>query len=304
MNGILPLYKDRGMTSNDCVMRCRHLFHTRKVGHSGTLDPAVVGVLPICIGHATKVVNYLMASGKVYQGELILGKATETEDLEGAVVAQKPITTPFSAAALDDAMVQFQGTITQVPPMYSAVKVHGKRLYEYARAGEEVARPARQIHVDYFKQLRSATYDTAAQEQHVFFEVACGKGTYVRTLAVDLGRALGVPAVMARLTRIKSGGFTSDETVTLAQLEEMDDQQRENTLVSVDHALRTLPHHQLTASEWQRVQNGGFLAEKQVTAGQPVPRVVLQTGLRVRAVYCYNEKQHRYQPERMIDLSE
>ena len=108
MNGILPLYKDRGMTSNDCVMRCRHLFHTRKVGHSGTLDPAVAGVLPICIGHATKVVNYLMASGKVYQGELILGKATETEDLEGAVVAQTPITTLFSVAALDDAMAQFQ----------------------------------------------------------------------------------------------------------------------------------------------------------------------------------------------------
>ncbi|MFK5675752.1 MULTISPECIES: tRNA pseudouridine(55) synthase TruB [unclassified Ligilactobacillus] len=304
MNGILPLYKERGMTSNDCVMRCRRLFHTRKVGHSGTLDPAVAGVLPICIGHATKVVNYLMASGKVYQGELILGKATETEDLEGSVIAQKPITTPFTPEELDHSMAQFCGTITQIPPMYSAVKVNGKRLYEYARAGEKVDRPARQIYVDYFKQLRSTTYDAAAQEQHVFFEVACGKGTYVRTLAVDLGRALGVPAVMARLTRIKSGGFTSEETVTLAQLEEMDAQQRQDTLVSVDHALRTLPHHQLTTSEWRRVQNGGFLPESQVTTGQPVPHVVLQTGLRVRAVYCYNEKQHRYQPERMIDLSE
>lgn len=304
MNGILPLYKERGMTSNDCVMRCRRLFQTRKVGHSGTLDPAVAGVLPICIGHATKVVNYLMASGKVYQGELILGKATETEDLEGAVVAQKPLTTPFSAEELDHAMAQFCGTITQIPPMYSAVKVHGKRLYEYARAGEEVNRPARQIHVDYFKQLRPTAYDAVAQEQHVFFEVACGKGTYVRTLAVDLGRALGVPAVMARLTRIKSGGFTREETVTLDQLEKMDAQKRQDTLVSVDHALQALPHHQLTASEWQRVKNGGFLTPHQVGIKPLKSRVVLQTGLRVRAVYCYNERQHRYQPERMIDLSE
>ena len=130
MDGILPLNKDRGMTSHDAVFKCRKIFKTRKVGHSGTLDPNVDGVLPICVGRATKAVNYLMVSGKVYKGEIILGFATETEDLDGAVVAKKAIERPFSQEQIDQAMAQLTGEIIQIPPMYSAVKVNGKRLYE------------------------------------------------------------------------------------------------------------------------------------------------------------------------------
>ena len=123
------------MTSFDCVSRLRRILHAKKIGHSGTLDPSVDGVLPICVGTATKVVPYLMKSGKSYQGELLIGEATTTEDLDGEVIAAQPVTSEIPAPTIEKAMVSLTGDITQIPPMYSAVKVNGKRLYEYARAG-------------------------------------------------------------------------------------------------------------------------------------------------------------------------
>src|SRR5699024_7481477 len=129
MDGILPLYKERGMTSNDAVFKCRKIFKTGKVGHSGTLDPNVDGVLPICIGRATKVVNYMMESGKVYQGEITLGFATETEDLEGEIVEQTELQAAIPASQIDEKMQELTGTMIQIPPMYSAIKVNGRRLY-------------------------------------------------------------------------------------------------------------------------------------------------------------------------------
>ncbi|MSE04972.1 tRNA pseudouridine(55) synthase TruB, partial [Lactobacillus salivarius] len=143
MDGILPLYKERGMTSNDAVIKCRKIFKTRKIGHSGTLDPEVDGVLPICVGKATKVVNYLMDSGKVYKGEITLGFATTTEDLEGEVISKVKLSEPFSDEKINEILSSFIGDIIQVPPIYSAIKVNGKKLYEYARAGEKVDIPER-----------------------------------------------------------------------------------------------------------------------------------------------------------------
>lgn len=188
MEGILPLYKERGMTSNDAVFKCRKIFKTGKVGHSGTLDPNVDGVLPICIGKATKVVNYLMDSGKIYQGEITLGFATETEDLEGKIITKEEIEKRISADQIDEKMRELTGTQIQIPPMYSAIKVNGRRLYDYARHNEPVKRPKRQVTVDYFKQTSPTVYDQEKKQQKIFFEVGCQKGTYVRTLAVDLGK--------------------------------------------------------------------------------------------------------------------
>ncbi len=138
MEGILPINKPRGMTSHDVVFKLRKILHTKKIGHSGTLDPNVDGVLPICVGPATKVVPYLMASGKIYRGTVTLGFATETEDLDGEEIARKPLTQPFTDAHILHAMTGLVGDIEQIPPMYSAVKVNGRKLYEYARAGETV----------------------------------------------------------------------------------------------------------------------------------------------------------------------
>lgn len=303
MDGILALYKERGMTSNDAVFKCRKLFKTRRVGHSGTLDPNVDGVLPICVGKATKVVNYLMDSGKVYMGQIILGFATETEDLDGAVVEQQRLVRPFSDQEIDQAMQALCGDLIQIPPMYSAIKVNGRRLYDYARKGEEVVRPKRQIHVDYFKQTKPSSFDENRGQQTIFFEVGCGKGTYVRTLAVDLGKKLGVPAVMSDLTRLKSGGFMIGQAVSLAQLESLSADQLAQTLAPIDHALGAFAHHELSEKQWAFVKNGGFLAPNYVNNGQVVPKLVLMYQGKARAVYKYNEQKARYQPEQMIDLS-
>lgn len=303
MDGILALYKERGMTSNDAVFKCRKLFKTRRVGHSGTLDPNVDGVLPICVGKATKVVNYLMDSGKVYMGQIILGFATETEDLDGAVVEQQRLVRPFSDQEIDQAMQALCGDLIQIPPMYSAIKVNGRRLYDYARKGEEVVRPKRQIHVDYFKQTKPSSFDEQHGQQTIYFEVGCGKGTYVRTLAVDLGKKLGVPAVMSDLTRLKSGGFMIGQAVSLAQLATLSAEDLVQVLAPVDHALAAFAHHELSEKQWAFVKNGGFLAPNYVNNGQVVPKLVLMYQGKARAVYKYNEQKARYQPEQMIDLS-
>ncbi|SEM47150.1 tRNA pseudouridine synthase B [Ligilactobacillus sp. WC1T17] len=303
MDGILPLNKDRGMTSNDAVFHCRRLFQTRKVGHSGTLDPNVDGVLPICIGHATKVVNYLMESGKIYRGEITLGFATETEDLDGAIVEQVKLKEAVPDDTITQQMALMCGDLIQIPPMYSAVKVNGRRLYDYARKGETVERPKRKIHVDYFKMTSSSSFDEAKGIQKFTFEVACGKGTYVRTLAYDLGRKLGLPAVMSDLTRLKSGGFNLDQTFTLAELADLKEAGKlEQALLPIEMALKQMPRIDLTGDQWKLVKNGGFLAPNKIAADHYAKVALFYDG-KVRAVYRYNEEKHRFQAEQMIDLS-
>ena len=260
MDGILPLWKEKGMTSFDCVFKVRRLLQTKKVGHSGTLDPEVDGVLPICVGKATKVVEYLLESNKVYQGEICLGIATETEDAHGEIVKQEAIMTPFTTEEIDAMMETFIGEITQIPPMYSAVKVNGKRLYEYARKGEVVERPERKVNIYEFKRTSTPKYDEVTKTQKWTFEVSCSKGTYVRTLAVDLGEKLGVPAHMSQLTRIKSGPFVSEQCVTLSQLEALvEHQQAESILRPLEEVFRTYPRVDISEEFMTKVKNGAIL---------------------------------------------
>ncbi|MHC9532754.1 tRNA pseudouridine(55) synthase TruB [Dellaglioa sp. L3N] len=300
MDGIIPLFKERGMTSHDCVFKCRGIFQTKKVGHSGTLDPNVDGVLPICIGKATKTVNYLMNSGKVYTGEITLGFSTETEDLDGETIEEKDILEPFTAAEIDAVMGQMTGTMIQIPPMFSAIKVNGRRLYDYARKGETVERPEREITVTSFTQTKPAEYDAEIKRQKIYFEVACGKGTYVRTLAVDLGKKLGVPAVMSDLTRLESGGFKIDKAFTLAQLNEAKDNgMLESLLYPIDAALTAFKKYELTDEQWAIVRNGGFLS---VNSFNNESIVALVYENKIRCLYKLNNENHRYQSETMFDL--
>lgn len=299
MDGILPLNKSRGMTSHDAVFKCRKIFKTRKVGHSGTLDPNVDGVLPICIGKATKTVNYLMESGKIYKGEIILGFSTETEDLDGKVVEEVAVKEPFSQEQIDSAMQKLTGEITQIPPMYSAVKVNGRRLYEYARAGETVERPKRKITVESFVQTKPSVYDDEKKQQTIYFEVACGKGTYVRTLAFDLGKILGIPAVMSDLTRLKSGDFTLDQAVTLEQLENASEEELKNYLYPLEHAFSQYSKYELDEKQWQKVQNGGFLPANIAKE----EKLLLTYAGKVRALYYHDLKKHVFRAEQMLDLS-
>ncbi|MDO4903829.1 MAG: tRNA pseudouridine(55) synthase TruB [Limosilactobacillus sp.] len=297
MDGIIPLYKERGMTSFDCVSRLRRILKTKKIGHSGTLDPSVDGVLPICVGSATKVVDFLMQSGKVYQGELVIGSATETEDFDGKVIETAPVTEAIPDELVKAKMADLTGEITQIPPMYSAVKVNGKRLYEYARVGEEVERPKRQVTIKQFDMIRNQ-YDAEKQEQHVFFKVYCSKGTYVRTLVVDLARALGYPGAMKWLTRLESGGFEMDQTLTLADIQ---DAMANNTinryLYLLDYALKDYPQMELSDKQWKAVQNGGWLREDEMTVSDP--EVVLTYKNEVKALYHKAPDKH-YKPTKMF----
>lgn len=302
MDGILPLFKERGMTSNDAVIKCHGIFKTRKVGHSGTLDPNVDGVLPICIGKATKVVNYLMESGKKYRGQVTLGFATTTEDLDGEKIEEKKLIEAFPDIQIQQTMDTMTGEITQIPPMYSAVKVNGKRLYEYARAGETVERPQRHVQIRSFKMIGPSVFDAELGVQKIDFEVECSKGTYVRTLAVDLGKKLGIPAVMSDLTRLESGGFKLNQAIKLSELQEMKNQGTlEQALFKVGYALRKLPQVKLTNYQWKIVKNGGFLKAEYLKSN--ATEIALNYQEKTRAVYKYNSQKDVYQPETMIDLT-
>lgn len=257
MDGILPLWKERGMTSHDCVFKLRRILQTKKVGHGGTLDPDVDGILPICVGKGTKVIEFLIDSGKVYEGEITLGFSTTTEDVSGEIVEQVRLSRPFTNEEIDAAMARLTGEITQIPPMYSAVKVNGRKLYEYARENEPVERPQRKAKIDVFERTSDVIWNDETGTQSWRFKVACGKGTYVRTLAVDTGVLLGVPAHMSDLTRTSSGGFTKEQGVTLEQVAElMAEAQISKALLPVEYGVQEFPRIDISDELWLTVKNG------------------------------------------------
>ncbi|WP_338653013.1 tRNA pseudouridine(55) synthase TruB [Lysinibacillus sp. Y5S-8] len=259
MNGILPLWKERGMTSHDCVFKLRKILRTKKVGHTGTLDPGVEGVLPICIGQATRIAEYLTDAGKVYEAIISIGRTTTTEDAEGETVAQDQTTKSFSREQLLEVLATLTGVIEQTPPMFSAVKVNGKRLYEYARKGETVERPTRQVTI-YALELLDEIEQYEGQEITFPVRIACSKGTYIRTLAVQIGEALGYPAHMKELVRTTSGTFTRDNCFTLAQVAElMDAEQATTCILPVEYALTDYPYIEITAANEKEIFNGQVL---------------------------------------------
>lgn len=218
MDGIINLKKEAGMTSHDAVFKLRKILQTKKIGHGGTLDPDVVGVLPIAVGKATRLVEFMQDEGKIYEGEVTLGFSTTTEDASGEVLAKTPVLAPLDAKLVDEAIASLTGLITQIPPMYSAVKVNGRKLYEYARTGEVVEKPKRQVTIYSFEQTTPISYEN--QTARFNFRVRCGKGTYIRTLAVDLGVKLGYASHMSQLTRTSAAGMLLEEALTLNEIAE------------------------------------------------------------------------------------
>ncbi|PEJ60212.1 MULTISPECIES: tRNA pseudouridine(55) synthase TruB [unclassified Bacillus (in: firmicutes)] len=258
MNGVIALNKPAGLTSHDCVFKIRKILKTKKVGHTGTLDPEVTGVLPICIGEATKLIPYLTDDRKKYIGEITLGFSTTTEDAHGEIVEQKNVDRVITREEILTVLNQLTGDIQQTPPMYSAVKVNGKKLYEYARAGIEVERPTRTITI--FEMMLLDNREVFEGDTISFkFEVFCSKGTYIRTLAVQMGELLGYPAHMSYLTRTKAGAFTIDDCVTLEELEEATEAATlDRVMLTMEQALNEYPRLNVTAEEEVRVFNGGF----------------------------------------------
>lgn len=259
MNGILPLWKERGMTSHDCVFKLRKILKTKKVGHTGTLDPGVEGVLPICIGQATRIAEYLTDAGKTYEAVVSIGRTTTTEDAEGETVEQNLTFKSLDRAQILQALHSLTGEIEQTPPMFSAVKVNGKRLYEYARAGQTVERPTRKITI-YELELLDDAQNFEGDEIHFSIRIKCSKGTYIRTLAVQIGEALGFPAHMHELVRTASGTFTKENCLTLSEVAElMEAGQSQQFLLPVEYALSDYPYIEITADIEKQIFNGQVL---------------------------------------------
>lgn len=250
MNGLLIIDKPAGMTSHDVVYRVRKRVRVERVGHTGTLDPFATGVLPLCLGKATRLASLLTLEDKVYQATLTLGKTTDTLDRDGALLEERPVDPSLDEARVEAAMQSFRGEILQRPPMYSAVKVGGKRLYEYARAGEEVARAERPVTIHRLTLLSLSLPELR-------FEVHCSKGTYVRVLAAELGEALGCGGHLTELRRTHTGRFDLQQAVKLDDLEELVHTGRLlEQLRPMTQLLPDVPSLSLTPAQAGRVKHG------------------------------------------------
>jgi tRNA pseudouridine55 synthase len=259
LEGILPLFKPAGMTSHDCVFKLRKILRTKKIGHTGTLDPDVTGVLPICIGKATKVAEYITDAGKAYEGEVTIGYSTTTEDASGEVVERKAVDRIIKREELVQVLHRLTGVINQTPPMYSAVKVDGVRLYEYARKGIEIERPTRKVTI-YSIELLDDREEFSGETISFRFKVSCSKGTYIRTLAVMIGEILGYPAHMANLKRIQSATFKMEDCLTFEEIEAlMENGEISSVLRPLESALSHLPKYIINDKVAEKVKNGALL---------------------------------------------
>lgn len=259
--GLLNIHKPSGPTSHDIVALVRRGTGVRKVGHAGTLDPLASGVLVLCLGPATRLSEYVMRSPKHYQARVRLGITTDTYDAAGAVVAEEPVG-DLSMGQIESELDAFRGAIMQVPPMYSAIKRKGKKLYELARAGQEVAREPRPVTID---RLTVTQYEPP----FLTLDVECSPGTYIRSLAHDLGQRLGVGAHLAALIRLASGAFHLENAVLLDTLKvAIDDGSWRQYLLQPDMALSDLPTVILDADQVRRVAHGNAISAPPDSAGQ------------------------------------
>lgn len=251
MNGILCMNKPQDFTSFDVIGKLRGILHMKRLGHTGTLDPMATGVLPILVGTATKACDILPNQDKTYQATVVFGKATDTLDIWGKPLQDYP-EQHVTEAALCAILPEFLGDITQLPPMYSAVSVNGKRLYELARKGETVERPTRTVHID------AITLDAFDEtQQTATLTVSCGKGTYIRTLLSDIGQRLGGDAVMTALTRTAACGYPLQDCLTFEQVAAaMADGTLEEHLLPTDSLFSSYPKLRLNAAQERMFCNG------------------------------------------------
>ena len=268
LSGILIIDKPTGITSHDVVWKVRKLFGTKKVGHTGTLDPLASGVLVVLIGRAAKAAEYLVCDDKKYSATLRLGLTTDTEDVTGTVLDTHSGELPTQDEVIS-ACARFVGNVKQIPPMYSALKVDGKKLYELAREGKTIEREARDITIF---SLEAAPTDAISDYT---LDVHCSSGTYIRTLCADIGASLGCGGVMASLRRTSAGGFDIADSTTLDALEQMSVSEREALLLPVESLFATLEAVRLSAFYEKLCRNGCEIYQKKI-------KTDLATGTRVR----------------------
>lgn len=295
-HGIITVHKEKGYTSHDVVAKLRGICGQKKIGHTGTLDPEATGVLPVCLGSGTKLCDMLTDRDKEYVAVLRLGVETDTQDMTGRVLAEH--TVEADEEQVREAVLSFQGSYLQTPPMYSALKVNGKKLYELAREGKEVERQAREVRIEEIEIL----------EQHLptlRLRVVCSKGTYIRTLCADIGQKLGCGGVMESLVRTRVGEFSLKEALTLGQLQELRDQGRLSEAVSpVESVFLSCPVLHVRRELERLLDNGNALtveqtAEKEQYAPGRWVRVCRPDD-RFAGIYAYDEGKGRYQPVKMF----
>ena len=241
-NGILNINKPEGWTSQDVVAKLRGRLHIRRVGHTGTLDPMATGVLPVCFGKATRIIEYYDDDFKTYEAEMKLGMMTDTLDITGTVLETKPV--DVSEEDVIQTIDSFRGWITQIPPKYSALKVNGKPLYKYAREGVEVEIKSRKIYVEDIQPV-----EVNLGENRILFRVTCSKGTYIRTICDDIGKKLGCGGTLTALQRTQSGCFRVEDARTLPEILEMTDEELERCVIPMDETLVHLGRIELKSME-------------------------------------------------------
>ena len=259
MNGILNIFKPKGISSYQTVKEVRNIFNISKAGHTGTLDPSASGVLLVCIGQATKIAEFLVGMKKHYQGEMILGISTDSQDSEGKIIQKREVGTDIDENRIKDIFQKYEGTISQMPPMFSAAHYKGERLYRLARKGIEVKRNLKKVKI---YQLNLINF---YQEVNpiVKFEVICSKGTYIRTLCNDIGDELGCGAHLSNLVRKKVGNFSIEDSLNLEELKK-EKALGKRYLISIDSALEELNKITVKSEAIKTVLNGGVISSEQI----------------------------------------
>lgn len=295
-NGIINIHKEAGFTSHDVVAKMRGICGQKKIGHTGTLDPQATGVLPVCLGSGTKLCDMLADRDKEYIAELLLGVETDTQDMTGKVLRELPV--EVSEAKVREAVMSFVGEYGQTPPMYSALKVDGRKLYELARAGREVERRARPVRIYAIEILEM-------ELPRVKMRVACSKGTYIRTLCADIGGKLNCGGAMAALVRTRAGDFKLENAVTLTELENLRGEGRiREILVPVDRMFDNFPALHVVGGAGRLLENGNVLYP-----AQTVEDKIYAPGSRVRfyredgsfaGIYSYDGERGLYKPVKMF----
>ncbi len=259
MNGILNILKPKGISSYQTVKEVRDILNISKAGHTGTLDPSASGVLLICIGQATKIAEFLVGMKKHYQGEMILGISTDSQDSEGKIIQKREVGTDINENRIKDVFKKYEGTISQMPPMFSAAHYKGERLYRLARKGIEVKRNLKKIKI---YQLNLINYYQDVNPI-VKFEVICSKGTYIRTLCNDIGNELGCGAHLSNLVRKKVGNFSIEDSLNLEELKK-EKVLRKRYLISIDSALEEFNKITVKSEATKTVLNGGVISSEQI----------------------------------------
>ena len=299
MNGIINIYKERGFTSHDVVAKLRGICHQKKIGHTGTLDPDAEGVLPVCLGNATSLCDMITADGKEYEAVLLLGITTDTQDVSGTILEKKDVN--LSEADVLLCIKEFIGDIEQIPPMYSALKVNGKKLYELAREGKTVERRPRRITIH--------SIDIKDVDMpRITMRISCSKGTYIRTLCNDIGERLGCGGTMESLVRTRSGEYRIEDAVRLGCVQEWADRgELEKHILTVEEYFADCESVHMNEHGDKLLHNGNVFGE--TAAEERGPSTLRSGSLNYRVydssgvfygVYTYDEKRRIYKPFKMF----